>query len=197
MLSNMASFISRLVLGLGNKRLWESKMDRRAFLRRSASVAFGAALVSASGLMLGDLTFSHAQSPPVPNNNLMDSKLMDTDARALRALAQTYFDGAYEMDADKFASIFYPSSSVTKVGDDGNVSVTPIAAWLAAVRNLKSPKQQGLERNDQILSIDVEGELALVKLKLQILPRYVTDILSCLKINGTWKIAQKVMTSKT
>ena len=172
-------------------------MDRRAFLRRSASVAFGAALVSASGLMLGDLTFSHAQSPPVPNNNLMDSKLMDTDARALRALAQTYFDGAYEMDADKFASIFYPSSSVTKVGDDGNVSVTPIAAWLAAVRNLKSPKQQGLERNDQILSIDVEGELALVKLKLQILPRYVTDILSCLKINGTWKIAQKVMTSKT
>ena len=197
MLSNTASFISRLVLGLGNKRLWESKMDRRAFLRRSASVAFGAALVSASGLMLGDRTFSHAQSPPVPNNNLMDSKLMDTDARALRALAQTYFDGAYEMDADKFASIFYPSSSVTKVGDDGNVSVTPIAAWLAAVRNLKSPKQQGLERNDQILSIDVEGELALVKLKLQILPRYVTDILSCLKINGTWKIAQKVMTSKT
>ena len=197
MLSNMASFISRLVLGLGNKRLWESKMDRRAFLSRSASVASGATLVSVFGLMLGDRTFSHAQSPPVPNNNLMDSKLMDTDARALRALAQTYFDGAYEMDADKFASIFYPSSSVTKVGDDGNVSVTPIATWLAAVRNLKSPKQQGLERNDQILSIDVEGELALVKLKLQILPRYVTDILSCLKINGTWKIAQKVMTSKT
>ena len=172
-------------------------MDRRAFLSRSASVACGATLISASGLTLGDRTFSHAQSPPVPNNNLMDSKLMDTDARALRALAQTYFDGAYEMDADKFASIFYPSSSVTKVGDDGNVSVTPIATWLAAVRNLKSPKQQRLDRNYQILSIYVEGELALLKLKLQILPRYFTDILSCLKVNGTWKIAQKVMTSKT
>ncbi|WP_245310611.1 nuclear transport factor 2 family protein [Bradyrhizobium valentinum] len=176
---------------------WESKMDRRAFLSRSASVTFGATLVSAPGLMLGDRTFSHAQSPPVPNNNLMDSKLMDTDARALRSLAQTYFDGAYEMDADKFASIFHPSSSVTKVGDDGNVSVTPIATWLAAVRNLKAPKQQGLERHDQILSIDVDGELALVKLKLQIPPRYFTDLLSCLKVNGTWKIAQKVMTSKT
>ena len=173
------------------------KMNRRALLRRSASVTFGVTLGSVAGLMLGGRTFSHAQSPPVPNNNLMDSKLMDTDAHALRSLAQTYFDGAYEMDADKFASIFHPSSSVTKVGDDGNVSVTPIAMWLAAVRNLKAPKQQGLERHDQILSIDVEGELALVKLKLQIPPRYFTDMLSCLKVNGTWKIAQKVMTSKT
>jgi hypothetical protein len=121
---------------------------------------------------------------------------MDTDVRALRSLAQTYFDSAYEMDADKFASIFHPSSSVTKVGDDGNVSVTPIATWLAAVRNLKAPKQQGLERQDRILSIDVEGELALLKLKLQIPPRYFTDMLSCLKVDGTWKIAQKVMTSK-
>ncbi|WP_249150417.1 nuclear transport factor 2 family protein [Bradyrhizobium sp. JYMT SZCCT0180] len=173
-----------------------SKMDRRAFLGRSASVTFGATLVSAPGLMLTDPTISYAQSPPVPNNNPIDNKLMDADAHALRSLAQTYFDGAYEMDADKFASIFHPSSSVTKVGDDGNVSVTPIATWLAAVRNLKAPKQQGLERQDQILSIDVEGELALVKLKLQIPPRYFTDLLSCLKVNGTWKIAQKVMTSK-
>lgn len=174
-----------------------SKMDRRAFLSRSAGVTFGATLVSAPSLMLGDRTISHAQSPTVPNNSPMDNKLMDADVQALRALAQTYFDGAYEMDADKFASIFHSSSSVTKVGDDGNVSVTPIATWLAAVRNLKAPKQQGLERQDQILSIDVEGELALLKLKLQIPPRYFTDMLSCLKVNGTWKIAQKVMTSKT
>ncbi len=173
-----------------------SKIDRRAFLSRSASATLGATLVGVPGLMLGDRTFSHAQSPPAPNNNLMDSKLMDADAQALRSLAQTYFDGAYEMDADKFASVFHPSSSVTKVGDDGNVSVMPIATWLAAVRTLKAPKQQGLERRDQILSIDVEGDLALVKLKLQIPPRYFTDMLSCLKVNGTWKIAQKVMTSK-
>ena len=120
---------------------------------------------------------------------------MDTDVRALRSLAQTYFDAAYEMDADKFASIFHSSSSVTKVGDNGDVSVTPIAMWLAAVRSMTAPKQQGWERHDQIISLDVEGELALVKLKLQIPPRYFTDLLSCLKADGTWKIAQKVMTS--
>ena len=122
---------------------------------------------------------------------------MHTDIRALLSLAQTYFDAAYEMDADKFASIFHRSSSVTKVGDDGEVSVTPIETWLAAVRNMQAPQQQGLQRHDQILSIDVVGELALLKLQLQIPPRYFTDLLSCLKVDGTWKIGQKVMTTKS
>ncbi|RTE93430.1 nuclear transport factor 2 family protein [Bradyrhizobium sp. LVM 105] len=121
---------------------------------------------------------------------------MDTDFSALRSLAQAYFDAAYEMDAEKFASIFDPLSSVTKIAEDGNVGVTPIATWLAAVRNMKAPKQQGFTRDDQIVSIDVEGELALLKVKFQIPPRSLTDLLSCLKVNGTWKIVQKVMTSK-
>ena len=77
------------------------------------------------------------------------------------------------------------------------MGVTPIATWLAAVRNMKAPKEQGFERDDQIISVDVDRELALLKLKLQIPPRYFTDMLSCLKVNGTWKIVQKVMTSKT
>jgi len=122
---------------------------------------------------------------------------MDTDVDALVAVAKTYFDAAYEMDADKFASVFHHSCSVTKVGEDGDASVTPLEKWLSAVRNLKAPKQLGLERHDEILSIDVVRELALLKLKLQIPPRYMTDMLLCLKVNGTWKIAQKVMTTET
>lgn len=122
---------------------------------------------------------------------------MDTDDRALRSLAQTYFDAAYEMDADRFASVFHPSSSVTKIGDDGNVSVTPVAVWLSAVRDIAAPKQQGSARDDRIVSIDLERDLALLKLTLQIPPRHFTDLLSCLKENGTWKIVQKVMTSTT
>lgn len=122
---------------------------------------------------------------------------MDTDIRALAALAKTYCDAAYEMDADKFASLFDPACSVTKAGEDGTVSVTPIEVWLAGVRSMQAPKLQGLERHDEILSIDVVRELALVKLKLQIPPRYFTDMLSCLKVDGTWRIVQKVMTVET
>jgi hypothetical protein len=122
---------------------------------------------------------------------------MDNDIRALAAVAKTYCDAAYEMDADKFASIFDPSCSVTKAGENGEVSVTPIETWLAAVRGMKAPKLQGLERHDQILSIDVVREIAILKLKLQIPPRYFTDLLSCLKVDGAWRIVQKVTTIET
>jgi hypothetical protein len=122
---------------------------------------------------------------------------MDTDIRDLTAVAQTYFDAAYEMDAEKFSSIFHHTCSVTKVGEDGNVSVTPIETWLAGVRSMKAPKLQGLERHDEILSIDVVRDLALLKVQLQIPPRYFTDLLSCLKVAGTWRIVQKVMTVET
>ena len=117
---------------------------------------------------------------------------MNADERTLRGVAQTYLDAAYEMDGDKFASVFHPASSVTKVGEDGTVSVTPLAVWLAAVRNMKSPKQQGVERRDEISSVDVAQDLAVVKLKFQIPPRHFTDLLSCLKVDGTWKVVQKV-----
>ena len=90
-----------------------------------------------------------------------------------------------------------PLYLMTKVGADGNVNVTPVEMWLASVRNMKAPKQLGLERRDEILSIHVVRDLAVLKLKLQNPPRYFTDMLSCLKVNGTWKIVQKVMTLET
>jgi hypothetical protein len=120
---------------------------------------------------------------------------MDTEFQALVTMAQAYFDAAYDMDADKFASLFHSASSVsslTRVGDDIAVSVTPIGTWLAAVRGMKAPKQLGLERRDEILSIDVVGELALLKLTLQIPPRDFTDMLSCAKVDNVWRIVQKV-----
>jgi hypothetical protein len=122
---------------------------------------------------------------------------MDTDIRALTAIAQTYFDAAYEMDVAGFASIFHRSSSVTRVGDDGTVSVMSIEAWLTGVGSTQAPRLRGLERHDEIVSIDIVRELALLKLKLQIPPRYFTDMLSCLKVDGTWKIVQKVMSVET
>lgn len=124
---------------------------------------------------------------------------MNTDTRPLLSLAQSYFDAAYEMDADKFAALFHRSSSVTKIGEDGDVRVTPIEVWLAAVGNTKAPKQSGLRRCDlcdEILSMDVVRDLALLKLKFQIPPRHFTDLLSCLNVHGTWKIVQKVMTAE-
>ena len=52
-------------------------------------------------------------------------------------------------------------------------------------------RNTGSARRYQVLSIDVEREMTLVKLKLQVPPRQFTDMLSCLKANGTWKLFRR------
>lgn len=118
---------------------------------------------------------------------------MQDAEHALRALAQVYFDAAYDMDAEQFQAIFHPLSAVTRIGDHGEVSVMPIETWLAGVRNATAPRELKLERKDEVVAIDISDDLALIKLRLQMPPRYFTDLLSCLKVQGSWKIVQKVM----
>ncbi len=115
----------------------------------------------------------------------------------LVALTKTYFDAAYAMDADAFAAIFDSAALVTRRGEGSSVVVTPVAAWLDIVRTLSSPRDGGSARSDQILAISITGDMALLKLRLQIPPREVTDLLSCFYLNGRWQIVQKVFAAKT
>jgi hypothetical protein len=117
---------------------------------------------------------------------------MDADIEAISRTVQTYLDGLYEGDAEKLASAFHPTSSLAHVSPDGFQTVAR-DAWLAAVRNRPSPKSQGLARHDRVLSIDRVGPtMASVKLNCAIPPRFFTDLLSLLKIDGRWQVAQKV-----
>ena len=115
------------------------------------------------------------------------------DVKMIEGVVQRYLDGLYESDAGKIASVFHPTSALTSVTDDGELVITPRDKWLDKVRARPSPKQQGLPRHDQVLSIDLIGPTtAYVKLKCAIPPRFFTDQLSLLKIDGRWQIAQKV-----
>lgn len=100
------------------------------------------------------------------------------------------------MDARTFATIFDPTALVTRRGDGDSVVVTPIAAWLNAVRSLTSPKDAGSARADQILSSSSRATWHSFKLRLWIPPREVTDLLSCFCLNGRWQIVQKVFAAE-
>lgn len=122
---------------------------------------------------------------------------MENDRDAITRLVQTYFDGLYEADAAKLESIFLPTSALAEVSN-GKLSVTPRDAWLDAVRNRTSAKSQGLERGDRILALEINGPtMAYVKVNCQLPPRYFTDQLSLLKVDGQWKVAQKVYQTTT
>ena len=116
-----------------------------------------------------------------------------TDTEAIESVVQSYLEGLYEGDATKIASAFHPTSALTSVTDKGELVITPRDAWLDNVRARQSPKQRGLPRHDRVLSIDVVSPtMAYVKLNCAIPPRFFTDQLSLLKIDGRWQIAQKV-----
>ena len=118
--------------------------------------------------------------------------MSSNDRQAIEQMVQTYLDGLYEGDADKLASVFHDTSVLT-YEQDGKLVVLPREQWLTMVRERPKPKDKGLPRDDVILMIDQSGPTtAFVKLKCQIPPRYFTDYLNLLKIDGRWVVAQKV-----
>ncbi|MCX7272408.1 MAG: nuclear transport factor 2 family protein [Burkholderiales bacterium] len=120
-----------------------------------------------------------------------------TERSAIEASIQTYFDGLYEGDADKLASVFHETSALTWE-QDGKVTVLARDAWLDAVRTRPSAKSRNLVRDDAILMLDQSGPAtAFVKVKCQIPPRYFHDYLNLLKIDGKWIIVQKIYTVET
>src|SRR6266700_6529528 len=105
------------------------------------------------------------------------------DVKIIEGVIQSYLDGLYESDAGKIASVFHPTSALASVTNEGELVVTPRDKWLEKVGARQSPKEQGLSRHDQILTIDViSPTMAYVRLKCAIPPRFFTDQLSLLKI---------------
>lgn len=121
---------------------------------------------------------------------------MPDDTSAIRAAVTTYLDGLYEGDADKLASVFHPTSSLTWE-ENGVLTPLPRDEWLKAVRTRPSANARGLPRHDEILQVDqASPTMAFVKLKCAIPPRFFTDYLSLLKLDGKWQIAQKVFATE-
>ena len=121
---------------------------------------------------------------------------MTDDRAAIDAVIQTYLDGLYEGDAGKLAEAFLPTSALTSE-QDGKLVVLPRDAWLEAVRNRPAPRAAGLARRDEVLTVDQSSPTtAFVKLRCAIPPRFFTDYLSLLKIDGRWQVAQKVFATR-
>ena len=122
---------------------------------------------------------------------------MTNERKAIEEAVQTYLDGLYEGDTQKLARVFHETSALT--GDiDGKLTIVPRDKWLDAVKNRPAPKSQNLSRHDEILEIDIAGPTtAFVKVKCAIPPRFFTDYLSFLKIDGRWQVAQKIYAAET
>jgi hypothetical protein len=125
-----------------------------------------------------------------------EATMQATDRRAITETVQLYLDGLYEGDTDKLARAFHPTSSLASE-DKGVLTQVPREKWLEMVRGRQSGKSQGLTRHDEIIQIDQSSPTtAFVKLKCQLPPRYFTDYLLLLKVDGRWQVAQKTFTTE-
>ena len=116
---------------------------------------------------------------------------MTSEIEAVEKVVWTYLDGLYEGDTGKLAQAFHEVSHLYSVSD-GGVADLPREKWFEFVKGRASAKSQGLKRTDRIVSIDLAGpETAFVKLECSIHPRYFTDYLTLLKLNGGWKVVSK------
>lgn len=116
---------------------------------------------------------------------------MAGEIEAIEKVVWTYLDGLYEGDTGKLGQAFHEVSHLYSMSD-GGVADLPREKWFEFVKGRPSAKSKGLTRTDRIVSIDLSGpETAFVKLECSIHPRYFTDYLTLLKLNGGWKVVSK------
>lgn len=115
------------------------------------------------------------------------------DFERLRNLGEVYGAAAFHMDADRYRDeIFWPRATITRADAQGALSVTPVEEWLETIRAHEPPRTSGVPFESIVRSIDDSGDLALIKVRLSLGTSVYWDLLSCLKVEGDWRIVQKV-----
>lgn len=116
--------------------------------------------------------------------------------KEISATLQTYFDGLYEGDVQKLSGVFHPDCHL--FSGTGAYLNWSREQWFDVIKGRETPASQNLGRHDRIISIDMsDDETALAKVHCAVPPRFFTDHLSLLKLDGKWVIVSKTFRMET
>lgn len=117
---------------------------------------------------------------------------MTQDYPEITNLMQTYFDGLYNSDTSRLEQVFHPDA-IYACASDGELLHLTMADYFPIVDKRPSPASTGEPRRDEIVSIEFAGPVtALVRAHCAIGPKYFTDLLTLIKLDGRWQIISKV-----
>lgn len=113
-----------------------------------------------------------------------------SELQAIGATTQDYFEGMYRRDMDRLRKAFNPGALL--IGHyQGALVQIPLDKWLAMVESKPAPCDSGEAFDMRIVSVDVTGQVAVVKVvDLYFGLRY-TDYLTMIKVDGQWRIVNK------
>jgi hypothetical protein len=115
------------------------------------------------------------------------------DEAAVRAVIQQYFRGHATASAAEMRKPFLPSAHIEGIRDGKFVSWT-VDDYVALFKGTSAVDEASRTRT--IDHVDVSGTAALAKATLVHGPITFTDYFVLLKVNGEWKIANKVYSSR-
>ena len=108
-----------------------------------------------------------------------------------------YFDALYFCDLEILAQVFHPKAHYTCT-THGELLHLSMEQYFDVVSHRQSPASLKQSRQDKIISIDIVGDhMALAKVQCVIEPKFFTDFLSFIFIDGRWQIINKVFHYQT
>ncbi len=110
------------------------------------------------------------------------------DEAAIRETVQAYFDGMVLGEPERLRAAFHEDAYLIGITRDGPTRI-PFAEWSARMtRPLPNPEQF----RNRVVSVDVVGMAAVAKTDLDWPSVHYVDYLSLLKVDGEWKIVNKI-----
>jgi hypothetical protein len=110
-----------------------------------------------------------------------------TDEEAVRACLENYMSG----EGDKVEKAFHPSATMKYIdAQSGEFKDVPIADYIARVKSNTAKSDRKIE----IVALNIEGNAANGKIKIETDKAILYDYMNMLKVNGEWKIVSKIFT---
>lgn len=111
------------------------------------------------------------------------------DERAVRAVVGTYFRGHATALADTMRAAFLPTAHIEGIRN-GTFTSWTVDQYVAGFRG--QPAADEASRTRTIDVVDISGSAAMVKATLKHGATTFTDYFVLLKVDGAWRIANKV-----
>ena len=110
-----------------------------------------------------------------------------TDEEGVKECLQNYMSGIGE----RVEKAFHPSATMKYVDyKTGEFKDLPIAEFITRVKS--NPNAGKSDRKIEIVSMNIEGNAAQAKIKIESGTAVMNDYMNLLKINGEWKIVSKI-----
>lgn len=131
-------------------------------------------------LLIASLGLAHAPQPA-------------SDEAMVRDTIANYLHGLKFNDVDSLKKAFLPDAKLYFIKKNGSLGQLSQAEWYDGFKASAGKEEQG---DLSIASVDITGNAAAVKVEEDYPKSHYTDYVSLLKMNGEWKIVNKIFYAK-